>query len=78
LTALIAPVLLAHLVDARSVVTTNASEVSEKTFDYIIVGGGLTGITVASRLTENPKTKVLVIEAGRDDRNDPRIYDMLA
>ncbi|KAK3899955.1 oxygen-dependent choline dehydrogenase [Staphylotrichum tortipilum] len=33
-------------------------------YDYVIAGGGLTGLVVASRLTEDPKTSVLVIEYG--------------
>ena len=34
------------------------------TFDYIIVGGGTAGLTVASRLAENSACSVAVIEAG--------------
>ncbi|KAI5242584.1 alcohol oxidase [Aureobasidium subglaciale] len=45
-------------------------------FDYVIVGGGLTGLTVASRLSEDPSIKVLVIEGGQDNHNDPRVYDV--
>ncbi|KAI4757856.1 alcohol oxidase [Aureobasidium sp. EXF-3400] len=45
-------------------------------FDYVIVGGGLTGLTVASRLSENPSIKILVIEGGQDNHNDPRVYDV--
>jgi choline dehydrogenase len=33
-------------------------------FDYVIVGGGTAGLTLASRLTENPAISVAVIEAG--------------
>jgi hypothetical protein len=29
------------------------SDIAGKTFDYIVVGGGLTGLTVANRLSED-------------------------
>lgn len=60
---------------SRSVMT-NSDSVANKTFDFIITGGGLTGLAVASRLTEDPNISVLVLEAGNDDHNDPRIYDV--
>ncbi|KAF1948845.1 oxidoreductase [Byssothecium circinans] len=37
---------------------------SNQTFDYVIVGGGLAGLTVAARLAEDPTVTVGVIEAG--------------
>ncbi|KAL3490339.1 hypothetical protein BJX62DRAFT_238152 [Aspergillus germanicus] len=32
-------------------------------YDYVIIGGGVSGLTVANRLSENPKNSILVIEA---------------
>lgn len=34
------------------------------TFDYVIVGGGTAGLTLASRLAEEPSISVAVVEAG--------------
>lgn len=33
-------------------------------YDYVIVGGGTAGLTMAERLSENPAISVAVIEAG--------------
>ncbi|CZS97710.1 related to alcohol oxidase [Rhynchosporium agropyri] len=46
---------------------------STTTYDFIIVGAGIGGLTVADRLTEDPETSVLVIEYGSFDQGEDAV-----
>ena len=43
------------------------NDVETTNWDYVIVGGGSAGSALANRLSADPATKVLVLEAGRND-----------
>ncbi len=43
------------------------------TYDFLVVGGGTAGLTVAARLTENPSITVGVIEAGLAQFDNPLV-----
>lgn len=68
---------------ARSYVTDQTLAAS---YDFVIVGGGLAGLVLAARLTENDKISVLVLEAGdsgdavrdRISKLVPRFYRLLS
>ncbi|KAL2903950.1 (R)-mandelonitrile lyase-like [Bienertia sinuspersici] len=53
--------------------TSDVKEVEDKSFDYIIVGGGACGCALASTLSE--KFSVLVIERGGSPYNNPTVFE---
>lgn len=53
--------------------TESSAGLENAEFDYVIVGGGTSGLVVANRLTEDPSIRVIVLEAGTNRLNDPRV-----
>ncbi|KUJ09818.1 alcohol oxidase [Mollisia scopiformis] len=64
---------LLGLVNARQafpgIILDRASEILQS-YDYVVVGGGLSGLVVANRLSEDSGTTVLIIEAGGFTENE--------
>ncbi|KAF9040114.1 GMC oxidoreductase [Panaeolus papilionaceus] len=50
-----------------------AADVQDKTYDYVIVGGGTSGLALATRLSEDSIVSVLVLEAGPQNLKDAKI-----
>jgi choline dehydrogenase-like flavoprotein len=44
--------------------------------DYLIIGGGTAGPIVARRLAETIRGRIILVEAGRSDENDPAALDL--
>ena len=42
-------------------------------YDFVIVGGSTSGLTVAARPSEDPRAQVLVLETGDNYLKDPRV-----
>lgn len=55
----------------------NLQKILRMSADYVIIGGGTAGLVVANRLSASPNTRVVLIEPGEDDRNNPNVTDPL-
>ncbi|KAL2826935.1 choline dehydrogenase [Aspergillus pseudoustus] len=64
-------------VAALSLGTVAASRVSSHKYDFVIVGGGTSGLVVANRLSELDGVTVAVIEAGESVLNNANVTDVL-
>lgn len=64
-----------HIRHASATTITNSTNLAtSQKYDYVIVGAGLTGITVGNKLS-GAGFSVLIIEAGPDGRWNPAIFN---
>jgi choline dehydrogenase-like flavoprotein len=68
--SLVITALLANIACATPRPRPKTQITAQTHYDYVVVGGGAGGLTVANRLSEQPNTTVLVIEAGDFDKNE--------
>lgn len=59
----------------KRAITTDPNSATQDSYDYIIVGGGTSGLAVAARLSEDSTKQVLVIEAGGDARDSDDVNE---
>ncbi|KAJ7087089.1 hypothetical protein C8R44DRAFT_893257 [Mycena epipterygia] len=60
----------------RPILIFAAGAAASTTYDYVIVGGGATGLSLGVRLSEDPSKTVVVLEAGLSGIGNPNITNL--
>ncbi|KAK2812244.1 hypothetical protein FQN50_001602 [Emmonsiellopsis sp. PD_5] len=73
-----ASLLFTSLTTSSTTLPENEKKSANNEYDYIIVGGGLTGLVAAHRLSEDSDVSVLVLEYGIIDRSNTTQIPLMA
>ncbi|KAF8307692.1 alcohol oxidase [Clavulina sp. PMI_390] len=65
--------ILTFIAHTHAAIYNDPSILADKTYDFIVVGAGATGPILAHRLAEIAEWRVLLVEAGPNDRDYPDI-----
>ncbi|KAF8710398.1 Alcohol oxidase, partial [Rhizoctonia solani] len=52
---------------------TNPADFVSRSYDYVVIGGGVVGLVIAARLSEDPNVHIAVLEAGGYSTGDSRV-----
>ncbi|ELU44666.1 choline dehydrogenase, putative [Rhizoctonia solani AG-1 IA] len=62
-----------HRTSPTTMLYTNPADFVSRSYDYVVIGGGVVGLVIAARLSEDPNVHIAVLEAGGYSTGDSRV-----